>query len=226
MGQGDGNTLPLYIKSIILQKTSSNLESVIGPLTILDNIMGDNVTKDNVISNNSKDVSALKYLFSCILSEQEYEGNEYVWNTLKAYIMNKKLLRFNIDELDKHCKNKKLLKLIFYDLIKSDEDKYDAMIINKNQNLLRPEMLKVFENVTKIWINTDEYPISLEALLFLINGTQIKELMIYASYNNEGWLPSINSSSSIDDIKKKYAASNFKMDFGKSLMISHISVSD
>ena len=85
----------ININSIILQSTCTNLESVIKPLLILDYILNDNVNKDNQISNDSETALALSNLFSLVLSEQEYVGNQYVLNSFRAYAT--KRWRIDID---------------------------------------------------------------------------------------------------------------------------------
>ena len=81
-----------------------------------------------------------------------------------AFVMNKKSICWNVDELDKYCSNKDLLKLMFTDFIRID-DKEKRLIENENQNLIRPEILKIFKNVTGLTIDCKYYPLSLEALL-------------------------------------------------------------
>ena len=210
MGTTSDVAWPLNISSIILQSTSSNLESLIGPLTILDNILSENVNIDNIIFDNSKAVSVLSYLFSSILSGKEYVGNKYIWNTFNTFIMSKKDIFVRIAKLDKYCLNKNLLALIFSDLIKNDDDDNRAMIINKNQNLVKPEILKIFKNVTYLRIHCKKYPLSLESLLSLINGTQIKTVVI--DDPGSTWLSSVKSSS-FADVSSKYKKANFKMEF-------------
>ena len=137
----------LNIKSITLQSTSSNLEHLIRPLTVLDNILSDNVNIANQIQDNGKDLAVLKVLFSSILSEKEYNGNQYIWNTFKAFIANKRSIKVNIVELVRWCHNSALLDLIFNDLavMDSQEDLIENLTLSPNQNLFKSD--KVFHFV-------------------------------------------------------------------------------
>ena len=195
----------VHIRSIILQSTATNLKSLIEPLTTLDNVLHWNARL--FILSNPKVVPVLRHLFTCVLSEQRYVGNEYIWNTFNTFVMNKTYISVNIDALDYRCMNKELLKLIFHDFGKGDP----AIATDKNQNLIRPEILSIFKNVTQLSIQCVEYPICLDSLLSLIKGRQIKTVGIYG----DRWLPSLKSTALFEDISEKYREHNFKIEFGK-----------
>ena len=114
--------------------------------------------------------------------------------------------------LEKYCLNKGLLGLLFSEILKQDsdyeeysEDKY------KNKNLLKREIISIFKNVTYLEIDCRRYPLSLESLLELIHGTQIKEVMI----EGDGWLYKAKEMPSFDNISSKYKESNFNLEFKK-----------
>ena len=205
-----GEEYPLNISTIILQSSCSNLESFIKPLTILDNILSNNVYRSNIISDNDKNVSILSCLFSSCLSKQQYVGNQYIWNIFNSFINHKQEIKIHIDQLDEYCENKQLLQLILSEIVKQEEykeeycsDKY------KNKNLLKPQILSIFKNVTYLYIDCDSYPLSLESLLSLINNTQIKKVEI----NGEYWLRKVKEMSSFNNILSKYKVANFNMEF-------------
>ena len=181
---------------------------MIRPLTILDNIFGSRVTKDNVISNNQKDVSVLAELFSATLSGQRYAVNEYIWNTIKVFVENKTKISVWYDALHQNCKNKDLLNLIFYDVVKNNSFD-DTEIRCENQNMPKRDILKVFKNVTSLNLDCRYCPISLESLLSLIIETQIETVTVHGY----GWMPHVISVSSFDDILSKYEEANLIMDF-------------
>lgn len=204
-------TEPLNIQSIILQSTSSNLEPFIGPLTILDSILSNNVNMNNEIPHDNKVVSVVSQLFSSVLSGKEYIGNLYVWRTFNTFIMNKKWILVNIDQLHEHCSNNKLLKVIFYDLIKKDknQDVYSMMIKNKNQNLLKSDIFKLFANVNYLEIHSLQHPFSLESLLALMTSTNIQLVNILGGK----WISSVRQWSLFDDILNKYDKAMFILEF-------------
>ena len=162
MGGPDG-AHPLMISSIILQSTASNLRKLIGPLTILDNILSLNVGErnDNIIPNDDKSVSVLSGLFSSMISGKPYDGNKYIWNTFNAFILKKQEIRINLYQIWYSCKDKEFLKVLFSDLIVREgysklitgvDYDYDLWIKNAKQNLFKPDIVKLFKNVKKISI--------------------------------------------------------------------------
>ena len=213
MGEIDSEKYPLTIKSIILQETSTNLESLMEPITILNNILTNNVYGGNEISNDSSYCQVLNSLFSSFLSEQQYTENQYICNAINAFFVNKQEINIFFRHLMQYCHNKNLLNLIFGDLIEmSTKDwskKYDVMIQKKNQNLLRPIMLKLFKNVTYLHISCWSFPLSMKALLKLITGTQIKKVEIYGKH----WIRAVKAWPSLYNITKKFSDKNFDMQF-------------
>ena len=100
------------------------------------------------------------------------------------------------------------MNLIFESIVKVEEDneEYISMIKHQNQNLIKPEVFKIFKHVTCLIIYCHQYPLSLESLLALIDGTQINEIGI----NGNHWVPSVKSAS-IHDITSKYAEAKIKL---------------
>lgn len=198
----------LNISSIIIQSTCTNLENLIRPLTILDNILSKNVTKTNIIPDNTKDVMLLEDLFCSVICGKQYKGNQYVWNTFKAFVNHKERLDICIDLLVKYCQNNGLLKLLVTDIVKAEEgEKYlESKYVNKN--LLRRQILSIFNKVTHLFIYGKNYPISLESLLSLIDGTQIKRVsMSGCEWLREPTLPSFIH------ISRKYRKAGFEIIF-------------
>lgn len=204
IAEADG-TYPLTISSIRLQSTSRNLEALITPLTILDNILSDNVSMHDRIANNSKVVPVLRPLISSIISREEYLGNQYVWSTFNTFILNKREIEVDLMALNTFCQNEDLLRLIFFNLVQGRGE----LPKEENQNLLKPDILKLFKNVTYLEINCTDYPLSLRKLLDLIKGTQITKVQINGQY----WLSAVQKSYFFEDIVNEYEKSNFKMEF-------------
>ena len=196
---------PLNISTIILQSSSSNLESAIKSLTILDNLLTNNVDDDNIIPDHHKTFKILKGLFSSCSLKEKYIGNQYVLNIFNAFINNKHKIDINIYVLDKWCKNKGLLGLILSDIKEGEEysDEY------KDKNLLKPQILSIFKNVTHLNITCSEYPLSLESLLSLIKDTNIEEVTLSGYY----WLRKVKELPSFNSISRKYEEANFSMEF-------------
>ena len=203
------------IISVIIQSTSSNLEYLIGSLTMLDNILSNNVNIVNPISKNSQGVSLLKDLFSSCISGKKFAGNNYIWNTFQAFIMNKKKVDIHVSDLDRYCHNKGLLGLTLRNIVKMEEEEKEEkeylLDKYKNKNLLKPQIISIFNNVTYLEIWCSDYPLSMESLLSLINGTQIKKVEIFDTWNT--WLPLLKVHLSFNNISRKYKQSNFNLQF-------------
>ena len=168
----------LNISSVIIQSTCTNLETLIKPLTNLDNIFSHNVDASNIIFDDPKDVSILKYLFSSALPNQTFIGNQYIWNVFQAYINQKDNITIDIQQLDEHCKNKNLLRLILTDLAKIGEDDKYLEENYKNKNMLMPEVLSIFKHLEWIDIECNGYPLSFESLLSVIRDKKIDSVRI------------------------------------------------
>ena len=164
----------------------------------------------NEISDNAKDVSILRGLFNSCLSKQEYVGNQYIWNIFNSFINHKQEIKIDIDQLDENCENKQLLQLILSEIVKQEDKKEEYCSDKyKNKNLLKPQILSIFKNVTHLEIYCRLYPLSLESLLSLINNTQIKKVEIEGYF----WLKKVKEMSSFNNISSKYQKANFNMEF-------------
>ena len=173
---------------------------MVTPITILDNIITNNVTSSNTISDNSADVEILSLLFS---SKENLKINPYILNTFKCFVNHKQEIRIDIRLLDKYCFNKELLGLLFSKIVSDTNTKYE------DQNLIKKQVLKVFGNVTSLYIECHCYSFSLLAFLSIIDGTNINKVEILGSE----WLPSIASSSSFSDICTEYQKLGFKVEY-------------
>ena len=165
-----------------------------------------NVDHRNKISDNSADVEILSLLFSYSTSSSSKENlkiNPYILNTFKCFVNHKQEIRIDIGLLDKYCFNKELLGLLFSKIVSDTNTKYE------DQNLIKKQVLKVFGNVTSLYIQSYSYSFSLLAFLSIIDGTNINKVEIYG----KEWLPSIASSSSFSDICTEYQKLGFKVEF-------------
>ena len=100
--------------------------------------------------------------------------------------------------------------MLFHDFIKVKADtSATSLIVDKNQNLLKPEILKMVENVTTLMIVCGEYPIALESLLKLITQNNIERVTIIGGK----WLAFVKSGSSLDVISSKYRKANYDLMF-------------
>lgn len=219
MGDWEQEILPrLNITSIRIQETSANLEKVVIPITILDQIISMNLDKGNQILDNPLDASTLQKLFEYELdpsSRDKIKGNQYIFDTFHCFIRNKEVIDIDIGLLDEYCHNKKLLGVLFDKIIKNPSSD------NLAQNIFKKDVIKIFKytKTLKIW-GAKDYKFPLLSLLNLIVGTQITTVEIKFCVS----LSSLkSSSSSMDNIMNQYQKANYELTFtddGSSLKIT------
>ena len=108
--------------------------------------------------------------------------------------------------------NEDLLEMVMVD-IKRMEYGEEYLVENyMNKNLIKREILILFKNVTDLHIICDKYPFSLESLLSLITGTQIRKVQI----EQGNWLAKAKLLYSSTDIVDRLSKANYKMTFGSS----------
>ena len=173
---GDSN--PLFLSSITIIETASNLSKLITPLTYLDNILSDNVNPDNIIPSNPAHFTVIRTLFSSSSPSSSSSSSslsyKYIYSTFNTFKNNKKTIKICPSDLDDFCKNKELLSLVCNKL---DYNIDPSSCID--ENLPKKELLKIFNHTTDLEINTDpSYGFSLDSLISLINGTNIKRVII------------------------------------------------
>ena len=201
-----GDIYPLNISSIRIQETSSNLEKLVKPITTLDQIISNNVYSGNIIKDNPGSFSMVSSLFGYYLSRSLVEKvvcNTYILKSFQCFVNNKQAIRVCLDNLDFYCSNKGLLGLLFSKLVRKTSVK------EKDQNLLKRDALKVFNNVNNLEIWCHLYSFCLSSFLSVIDGTKVNKVDIIG--NN--WLPSIASSSSFNFICTQYEKANFKLEY-------------
>lgn len=195
------------ISSIMIQSSCSNLKDFISPLTVLDTMLCGNV--QSKMPNMDKEAKVLKGLFDAYLTGHEYHGNQYVWDTFNTFILLKEKIKINIPALHKYCTNEWLLSLLLTNVEKmKHKSKVYSAAKYKNKNLLNREIISIFKNVSELEIVCKEYPLSLEALLSVIVGTQITKVFVFLPY----WLSQMKNLSSFDNITTKYRESNFNLE--------------
>ena len=114
---------------------------MVKPITTFDQIISDSFHR---IEDNASYFSLISWLFGYCLSGSLVEKvvcNTYILKSFQCFVNNKQEIRVDLDNLDKYCFNKGLLGLLFSKLIK------ETSVKEKDQNLLKRNVLKVFENV-------------------------------------------------------------------------------
>ena len=232
MGKPGGYTGRLNISSIRIRSTSSNLGAVIKCMTVLDIILGGKFAE---IPETQNVTSTLKHLFSAFSSDGQRIANKYVENTFQSFMDHKDTISINFRQLKEQCKNKDLLDLFCTEIVRVyydheskyakrhglEDDKLKQLIVTSNQNMLKPYILKLFKNVTclefySMDLNSKWYPFSLESLLSLIIGTNIKKVKI----TGHGWLRKLRDSTSWENISKQYQEANFSLDYAPNHVVT------
>ena len=107
-------------------------------------------------------------------------------------------------KLDDYCQNKDLLGLLFSKVVKV-----------KDQNLLKRDLLRVFENITYLYIEGWLYSFDLLSFLSVIHGTKINKIEVYGHY----WMPKVAAYLSFDSIRSKYKQANYKLEYERQYLI-------
>ena len=137
------------------------------PLTILDDILSNNVDHNNIILDDPKDTLILQHLFSAISSNEQYHGNQYIWNAFKAFI-NQKRLEIELWKFHYYCNNKALLGLILSDLQKIGDNEEYSEEKYRNKNMIKSEILSIFRNVTSFVYGLDQIDMHFRSNLYYL----------------------------------------------------------
>ena len=129
--------------------------------------------------------------------------NAYILESFHCFVNAKQEIKVDLRKLDEYCGNKGLLGLLFSKLVK------DTRLKEKDQNLIKRDLFKLFANVNYLLIYCHEYSFCLSSFLSVIDNTKIDKVEIYG----DKWLPSIASSSSYDFICTQYKKANFDLKF-------------
>ena len=135
-----GDNWPLNIVSIRMIKNKMNLETYIGAITALDCIISGNLFKDNTIYEHSKYRNIIKSLFLYksdpeLSSDNTMEFDPYIYQTFNSFICHKEQIVFEIENIRKYLKDKRLLQLLFYHSVKEKDDsmkRINSWIYNGN----------------------------------------------------------------------------------------------
>ena len=204
---------PLNVSSIRLQSTSSNLDKLILPITVLDNFISNHQMATVGICTKSY-VKILKELFSMYLnpslsSKESLITNKYVYETFDCFVKHKKEITVHIDDwwgLDSD-----LMGFLFANLVNDSNYPND----DNDQNQIQKEFLQVFANIDSLVLYFRELSFSLLLFLSNIRGTNIKKVVISDGHGGlGGWLSTL-SSSSLATIHSEYKRAGYKTHIGR-----------
>ena len=219
-----GSKHAINVTSIRMIENNLNLETVIGEITALDNLISGKRPQTRY-----KYDSKLRALFDYILhGKRKSKWNQYIFDTFRCFVRSKTKIEINISRVTPFIENEvelALLNLIFNKL----NNKNDELMDDGNvTNLTRPEIFQIFENVGEITLRTahdyksfgmscaaiTEYGFSLFGFLSIIKDTRIKKATIYgeALSHHKGWISGLWTAHE-EEIVAKYAAGNFSVKF-------------
>lgn len=217
----------LDITSIRIIEENLNLEDSISAITALDNIISNNVFPNNRIPDGSNYGIIINQLLSQMMnkeaSNQESTLNihPYLYTTFKCFIAYKKEISIHIDRINDYVKDKKLLNILFDDIVKEKTELRDKEFaeVHSDQNLIRPAVFSVFKNLEIVNIITASnlgysiYPFSLLSFLDIIEQTKVNKISIRSNYNYDEkfypWLDDIETSSAFASVVAAYKMKKF-----------------
>ena len=139
---------------------------------------------------------------------------QYILNCFQSFCANKKQISLDMALLHQDG-NENINNLIFYSLVKRVWNKEFKPNDDDLSNVVHSDLLALFPNVTSLTIDTWRgfiFRFSLMALLNVIFGTNLKEIIIKSEETRYGfcWIKSIwNSDKEI--LKKEYAAKGYEI---------------
>ena len=205
VGGGHG----LNICCIKLIETRSSFQDIITALTLFDNLIS-SAEKFVIFPDNCNGI-LLSKLFNYTITQNISSINQYVYNTFISFITQKTKIEINLDNAA-GIKDKYFLDIVLFD-IEADGSKYDRDECDFT-NLIRPQIIKLFKNLTQITINTGDwsgtYTISLLALLSMIKNSSVTDVTI-RDYGNE-WLSKLWKRSS-NEIIERYEKAMFSITY-------------
>ena len=198
---------PINIYSIRVIKTCTNYEEIILAMTLFDNVISGNIYVEHKEESSSfKDYTRiLKHL---LFDKNRNTFSQFIYWSWRLFIRNKTEIEIDISDLNKYIGHFGFSKLLFCDFKTyeySDGDDRVYLMTTDNTNLIKEEILKIFSNVTYIFIRGTEnrfsrnyWSFSLLQLLTLINETGINRVKILANtHTSPSWLSCLwNKSSS------------------------------
>merc|ERR1712228_681453 len=135
----------------------------------------------------------------------------------KLFVMNKRQIVIDLYELNGGDDN--MNNLLFYALDQRKSEEEVPRKDDETSNLIRSETLALFPNVGTLIIPTGGYrsfSFSLMALLNVINGTNLTEIVIKCEeYEGHNWIKSVWKSKG-EMLRKEYNAKGYIISVGKS----------
>ena len=205
---------PLNITSIRIMRTASNLENLIGALTVFDNIISGEQHYEPLSSSIKYDtLAALMGYF--VHNKLEKKLNEYIYKTFDCFRKNKRKIIINLSLLN-NITGKHLVSPYMHDMTKTDCKEFIYRPESDMTNLFKPDLLRFLNHLTHITIDSQslrgqyEFIISLLGLLSIIKYSTIQEITILGGKKG-GWLSKLWSSDNRDEIVNKYQNNGFKI---------------
>ena len=154
---------PLNVNTIRIIEDRSNLRKQVQAITKFD----ESITLINPprIPANSDDGSIMLNIIKTSMGHQN-KYHEYVNDTFKCFMNNKKHIRLNVESLVDWIKDQVFLDLIIPIRHELNMYEYSSDIscwidVDNNQNIMNPDLFKLFRNVKTMEIEARFYPFSL-----------------------------------------------------------------
>ena len=187
-----------------------NLEKQITAITTLDNIITD---------NNVTTLSGNKYgqIISELIFKRTSTFHPYLYKTFKSFTAHKKDIKIHIGKIDKYVFDKELKELLFYEIVENKDygDINPWINDNNTDNLTKPILFNIFQNVKEVYINVHHgyYALSLLSLLDILQNTSINKVTINIGWVKKVLLKSLSLCSSFGSIKHQYKSRHFRIKF-------------
>ena len=204
---------PVNISSIRIIETATNYEAIIGAIRLFDNVLSGNI-KGDVVEISKKWLLILNHF---VFERNENKYDAFIYNTWKVFLQKKNKITIEMWHLNNFITDLEFLGLIFggrgLEMHKyEDDNNFYIPDDNDMTNILKLNVLNLFNNLQTIWITNVQYrdkyySFSLYQLLLFVRVNKIEKVQISTfSVNSLSWLDYLwgnKSLSLIEEYKKK-----------------------
>lgn len=206
-------------------KTSKNYGAIAKAITTFDACVSGNPNIPNA-GSTSKYGRIISKLIEAETTGIHDGIDDYIMNTFHAFVLNKKEIHFSHHYVMKYVKDKVLLNNILVSpkesYYKDGETEFIRREATDRTNLFQSRLIKLFKNATSmrlgmngLYDHENMYTLSLIALLDLLDGTEIKEILITWRWKEEegvSWIETLWNSFG-GEITAKYEEKGYKIEY-------------
>ena len=218
-------TCPLNISSIRIIGECKNYGDITKAITAFDACISGESDIPNTDATKEYG-KALSKLITAELTGRNDGVDDYILKTFHALLQNKNKIEINVVKVMEYIQDKELLKCVLVTPEISEWKYGESDLIRREEtdrsNLFNPQLIQLCNNVERIdfymndYDNHDKiYTVSLIALLSIIEGTQIRKVIMRLYWKKEEGISWMNSLWDLheQEIKTKYKGKGYNITY-------------